>query len=167
MAHPPVIVVGVDRSPQSLAALRWAVEEARRWGAALRIVHAWLAASTDARPGLHEPDEERQRRAAHEHQATMDWAAELLDDAAANLSYTVEAIEGAPGPVLSDIATTADLLIVGTGEHVGLDRVVHGSVSHHCVGHASCPVVSVPSHVVRRVHARPREHARMPLGEFW
>jgi nucleotide-binding universal stress UspA family protein len=39
----------------------------------------------------------------------------------------------------------ADLLVVGTGDHVGLGRLLVGSVSHYCLSHAKCPVVAVPA----------------------
>ena len=35
--------------------------------------------------------------------------------------------------------------MVGTREHVGLGRLLTGSVSHYCLSHAGCPVVAVPS----------------------
>jgi hypothetical protein len=36
------------------------------------------------------------------------------------------------------------VLVVGTHEHLGLGRVLHGSVSHYVLSHAPCPVVAVP-----------------------
>jgi nucleotide-binding universal stress UspA family protein len=38
----------------------------------------------------------------------------------------------------------AALLVVGTQEHVGLARLVSGSVSRYCLSHAKCPTVIVP-----------------------
>jgi nucleotide-binding universal stress UspA family protein len=35
-------------------------------------------------------------------------------------------------------------LVVGTREHVGLERLVTGSVSHYRLSHAECPVAAVP-----------------------
>jgi hypothetical protein len=37
------------------------------------------------------------------------------------------------------------LLVVGTREHVGLARLVSGSVSRYCLSHAQCLVVIVPA----------------------
>lgn len=36
-----MVVVGIDGSPQSMAAADWAALEARRTGRPLRLVHAW------------------------------------------------------------------------------------------------------------------------------
>jgi len=142
--HGPVIVVGVDRSPHSAAALRWAAEEATRRNAGLRVVHAWqLAGGGDV-----------QTQSATEQQATVGWVSDLLEDLP--LPYSVEAVEGAPGPVLIDLSAAAELLVVGTGEHVGVDRLLHGSISHYCVTNAVCPVVSVPSHVTWQPHSAGR-----------
>jgi len=146
--YEPVIVVGVDRSRHSRAALRWAAEEAVRRQAGLRIVHAWQSGRADVRARLPESSSSRRLQAA-QRQATVDWVSEQLEGR--TVPYTVEAVDGAPGPVLVEMSAGADLLVVGTGEHVGLDRLLHGSVSHHCVSNAICPVVAVPSQTVERV----------------
>ena len=44
------------------------------------------------------------------------------------------------GPVLVAESVGEALLVVGTRELVGIGRLVSGSVSHHCVSHAQCPV---------------------------
>jgi hypothetical protein len=60
-------------------------------------------------------------------------------------TWTLEIVQGPPGPTLVQRACNADLLIVGTGEHAGVRRLVSGSVSHHCLSHAHGPVVAVPA----------------------
>jgi nucleotide-binding universal stress UspA family protein len=52
---------------------------------------------------------------------------------------------GDAGPVLVREAKDAQLLVVGTREHVGLGRLLVGSISHYCLTHATCPVVAVPA----------------------
>jgi hypothetical protein len=43
----------------------------------------------------------------------------------------------------------AAALVLGNRDHVGIDRLLVGSVSHYCLSHASCPVVAVPATPVR------------------
>ena len=50
---------------------------------------------------------------------------------------------GQPAPVLLDAANDADLLVVGSHGHGRFSGMLKGSVSTHCVEHASCPVVVV------------------------
>ena len=57
----------------------------------------------------------------------------------------IQFAQGEVGPVLVHQAEHAALLIVGTREHVGLGRLLAGSVSHFCLSHALCPVVAVPA----------------------
>lgn len=57
---------------------------------------------------------------------------------------TYEAREGHPAKVLLDAVAPADVLVVGSRGHGEFVGVVLGSVSHHVVTHAVCPVVVVP-----------------------
>jgi nucleotide-binding universal stress UspA family protein len=55
-----------------------------------------------------------------------------------------EAVQGHPAHVLLEAATPADLLVVGSRGHGQFAAALLGSISHHVVTHASCPVVVVP-----------------------
>jgi nucleotide-binding universal stress UspA family protein len=50
---------------------------------------------------------------------------------------------GPAAKTLLDVAQGADLLVVGTRGHTPLVGMLVGSVSEHCVGHATCPVVVI------------------------
>jgi nucleotide-binding universal stress UspA family protein len=67
----------------------------------------------------------------------------------------LDVVEGPAGPVLVERARRAALLVVGTREHVGLRRLVAGSVSHYCLSHAECPVVAVAEKIRVRVGVPP------------
>jgi nucleotide-binding universal stress UspA family protein len=49
-----------------------------------------------------------------------------------------------PGRLLVAKSRHAELLVIGTREHVGWGRILSGSVSRYCLSHAACPVVAVP-----------------------
>ena len=73
------------------------------------------------------------------------WVLDTLGGAAAEIRWTLDIVEGAPGPALVARAAGATLLVLGTREHTGLRRAVLGSVSHYCLSHAASPVVAVPA----------------------
>ena len=131
------IVVGVDGSPSSLRALRWAAGEARGTGAEIEIVVAWEEeigfGFTATTPDEFEP--EARRRA-------MGYAAEALGGAP-SVSVSIAVHRGRPAEVLVEASHGADLLVVGSPGHSALADLVLGSVSEHCVRHADCPVVVV------------------------
>ena len=52
-------------------------------------------------------------------------------------------LRGHPATMLLDQAKGADLLVVGSHGHGGFISALLGSVSQHCVHHATCPVVVV------------------------
>jgi nucleotide-binding universal stress UspA family protein len=60
-------------------------------------------------------------------------------------------VHGSPAKVLLQEAAAAELLVVGSSGHGGITGALLGSVTHHCVHNATCPVV-----VVRNPRARAR-----------
>jgi len=137
----PSIVVGFDGTPESVTALRWAVEEAGTRAVPLRIVHVWEQPATDGYVGM-APDVGAEEKA-------LSWAEarvyEALGASALPDGSVVVARPGAAGPALVNEARQHVLLVLGTGVHRGLRRLVEGSVSHYCVAHAPVPVVTVPT----------------------
>lgn len=126
------IVVGVDGSPGSAAALRWAAAEAGRRQAALRIVSAW-----------EDPDHDPGCLAAA---PAASVAAALVQDAldlVVCLDGRPESVgcvmpQGEPGKVLVEQAMDAEMLVLGADS--GAEP---GSISRHCLQHAECSVVFV------------------------
>jgi nucleotide-binding universal stress UspA family protein len=128
------VVVGVNGSAGSAAALQWAAAEAARRQVALRIVSAWQ----DDDPG--EPDS-----------ALLDHPAQI---AAARVHKALHGIlrpydrprriscatpQGVPGEVLVDEAEGACLLVLGaTGQ-------LPGPTSLYCLQRARGPLVFVPA----------------------
>jgi nucleotide-binding universal stress UspA family protein len=142
------VVVGVDQSVQSAAALKWAVNYARRTGTSLRVVsahphHAPPMPYTAGVAGI--PLVEQQAWVEESHAAIK----ALFDSIRPEPHWTLTQIDGSPGPELIAAARDASLLVVGTREHVGADRFLEGSVSHYCVRHAQVPVVVVPASEVQ------------------
>ncbi len=145
------IVVGVDGSEGGARALNWAVTEAARRGGAVQAVLAWQWADDEraVATGVHPADEEA--RAQH-----------LLDDAVAAARAThpevpvvvAEAVRGPSAEVLTNAASNADLLVLGSHGHGRIFHAVLGSVAEACIRAATCPVVVVPA-------ARPAPRARV------
>ena len=130
------IVVGIDSSSGADAALRWAVAEARRWGAALEVVLAWSyldQPSDEFRPDYGEDD----ARAALETAMDRVGGAEGVD-------VTLTCVNDLPARALLDAAGRADLIVVGSRGLGGFRGLLLGSVSQQCAHHAPCPVVIVP-----------------------
>jgi nucleotide-binding universal stress UspA family protein len=129
------IVVGVDGSPQSEDALRWAAAQASRAHAELRAVLAWelpLGYGLTVRP---ETDWAAHGAALLD--ATVRRALEERDAA----GVVQEVVEGSPAGELLRAAEDADLLVVGSRGRGGFAGMLLGSVSRHVAAHATCPVV--------------------------
>lgn len=138
------VIVGVDGSTESRAALRWAGAVSAADGMTLRLLTAWeYPASTGLPFGPTQPrpaDEmdaearDRAQRALHE---------ELGSEARAG----VEVGRGPAARVLIERAgrREAAMLVVGARGLGGFDGLLLGSVSQQCAEHAPCPVVIVRS----------------------
>ncbi len=137
------IVVGVDGSDSSKAALAWAVRQAALTGAVVDAVAAWQIPSSYG-------------------WVLADDGVDLEQLAASMLQTEIaEAAGQQPGVVirpvvvhdnaaraLLDTAKGAELLVVGSRGHAGFTEALLGSVGQYCVHHAECPVV-----IVRGPHA--------------
>ncbi|MBF6277232.1 MULTISPECIES: universal stress protein [Nocardia] len=136
------IVVGVDGSQASTAALRWAVNEARSHDAKVRVVTAWSLPYHQGEIGhlAGETMHELLVRDAERSLAAAVRAAEVDGDTVA-IEQVV--IRSEPARALLDAAADADLLVVGSRGRGGFSGLLLGSVSQKCAQHAPCPVVIV------------------------
>jgi nucleotide-binding universal stress UspA family protein len=146
-----IVLVGVDGSPESGAALRYAVAEANRRGARLRVVSTYFpeysahgrTQPVTASETAIEVDLEKETR-------------RMVEDALAGdaLQPPVEIVVAA-GPaagVLIDGSREVDVLVLGHRGRGGFASMLLGSVGLQCVLHARCPVIVVrPSEVSESV----------------
>jgi nucleotide-binding universal stress UspA family protein len=145
MTSQGTIVVGVDGSDCSRAALEFAFDEAVLRAATVRVVAAlpeadYWAASYGMSPSLLDEltaDLEKMAR------GMVDDMVRERDGAVADVPVEVRAIGGGPGRVLVDQSRDADMLVVGHRGRGGFRSAVLGSVGLQCVLHASVPVTVV------------------------
>ncbi len=168
----PWIMVGVDGSAASAAALRWALREATLRGAMVQVIHAWHPAARGRAPyapGPWAPGREADRHAAEALLAAAVRHAQHAAGLAADdrPALCLEAVEGLPAKVLLERAYGAELLVLGgltapPGDG-GHQPVCHVSpVALACLRAAPCPVVVVTSPVLASsvLPAQPRELSR-------
>lgn len=137
------IVVGVDGSRSSKAALAWAVRQAELTHATVEAVITWqypiaFAGAPFAPIGsLMETD----LAGGSEH--VLGTAISETVDASSPVKVSATVREGNAAQILLETAEDADLLVVGSRGHGGFTEALLGSVSQDCVHHATCPVVIV------------------------
>lgn len=130
----PVVFVGVDGSPSSKDALRWAVHYAELSGATVHALIAWQLPEIYAYMPRDFEGEARQ---------TLVNAIDDVLGAGAHNKLTLHVVEGHPAEELVKMCHDAQLLVVGSHGHGAFAGMLLGSVSLHCVQHACCPVVVV------------------------
>lgn len=132
-----VVVVGVDGSEQSLAALEWAITEARLRQGRIRVITAWYYPPLASEVGDGVIDESF-KQAAEQVQARA-----LSAVADAGVPATGQVVENSPATALLHAAGDADLLVVGSRGHGAFTGLRLGSVSSQVAHHAPCPVLIV------------------------
>jgi nucleotide-binding universal stress UspA family protein len=137
-----IVLVGVDGSPESGAALRYAVAEANRRGARLRVVSTYFpeysvhgrTQPVTASEGAIEVDLEKETR-------------RMVEDALAGDSpqppVEIVVAAGPAAGVLIDKSAEVDVLVLGHRGRGGFASMLLGSVGLQCVQHARCPVIVV------------------------
>lgn len=142
-----MILVGVDGSPASRKALRWALEQAARTGETVEATMAWLrepeyvaAVSMGVHPHGDRPEHRHPARELHA----------IVEEVRAEVTGAPEVAEvtvvGDAATALAAASRQADLLVVGSHGHGPLAEVFLGSVAADCVRHSSCPIVVIPAH---------------------
>jgi nucleotide-binding universal stress UspA family protein len=138
------IVVGVDGSDSSRAALAWAYDEATHHSASITVISTWHPPSMPMTPPYGSiPPEGYVSQPKRE---ALDLLEKLIADLEErNPPVDVRTVieEGNPAHVLIERSKDADLMVVGSRGHGGFAGMLLGSVSQHLVAHSDCPVVVV------------------------
>ncbi len=138
------IVCATDFSEPSLRAVDVAVAWARRLGLPLTLAHVFDPAPIGPSPALPFPAWPTEAAAKSIARAAERHLQQLAQDKLEGLEHVLEA---RPHPSASlgicDLASAADLLIVGTHGRTGVERLVIGSVAEQVIRHAPCAVLAV------------------------
>ncbi len=146
------VFAGVNGSPGSLQALRYAAGLARLHDSALIPVLAWIPPGGDLA--------DRRGPSLYLRQVWKDaawqrlWNAIELALGGISPGVPVEplVLRGDAGSVLVRVADSEDdLLVVGAGRRGALGRMTSCRVSRYCLAHATCPVVAVPPSALAQV----------------
>ncbi|MFJ2605556.1 universal stress protein [Streptomyces sp. NPDC087425] len=139
------VIAAVDGSDDSLRALDWAVDAARRRTAPLRVVHvrqyaAWNDTGVPLAPAP-DPDGD----------PVLDEVRRHLDGIAHLPETDYLALAGTPAALLPELGPTAQLLVLGSRGRGGFASLLLGSNGMAAARDADCPVVVVPP-AGREVH---------------
>jgi len=136
------VLVGVDGSPAAENALGVAFEHAASRGGDLLVARAfrppeppWL---DSVRSAYYDPVAVEGELLADLHHTVASWR-----DKYPKVRVECHVIVGRPGAVLVDRSRRAALVVVGSRGYGGFVGLLLGSVSHHLLHHAECPVLVV------------------------
>jgi len=140
------IVVGVDGSPSSMAAVEWAAQDAEMRNIPLKLVHVVSPVEGDEpRPEIATPSDLARWR--------QDWQRRIIEeahklavDATSQSRASQIAGEVLYGPIVAklvDLSKQADLVVVGCRGQGSVACALLGSVSSGVVHHAHCPAAVI------------------------
>jgi nucleotide-binding universal stress UspA family protein len=148
-ARRPRVVVGIDGSPGSRAALVQAYRAAARRAADLDVVAAytlqlyWFGGVPVDVPNVAAVREDMERRARAQLDEIRDEIAHSAVPGIRDVRAELSVSQGAPAHVLVEQARGADLLVVGSRGRGATRSALLGSVALHCATHAPCAVLVV------------------------
>jgi nucleotide-binding universal stress UspA family protein len=134
------IIVGVDGSPESRAALRWAVREAALHSGELDIVTVfdWRVVGGRIQVGGGYADAAREAA-----EATVEAAAAEAQELDSNVPVTTRVLVGGAAPTLIELGSDSSMIAVGSRGRGGFNGLLLGSVSQQVATHAPGPVAIV------------------------
>lgn len=142
MTKEDIVVVAVDGSPASEAAVRWAANTAHKRDIPLRLAASYTMPQFLYAEGMVPPQElfdDLQRETVD----TVDAARDIALEVAPELRIGHAVAEGSPIDMLLEMSKEATMIVMGSRGLGGLSGMVLGSVSGAVVSHAHCPVVVV------------------------
>lgn len=148
------ILVGVDGSPSSEAALMWAIDEAVRRGKPLHLLHARDEEDWWIRSGAYPPPELADRA-----DPVLSSAVLLAEERRQGVKVSSGSTETSAAAALVSLSGEVDLVVVGSRGRGNLRGALLGSVSRQVAAHARCPVVAVHDETYR-LH----EHGAVVVG---
>jgi nucleotide-binding universal stress UspA family protein len=138
------ILVPVDFSETSAAALEYAVDLAARAGASVDVLHIWDLPNYPAMGEFVDEDGERESFVQHVHDLAMNRLNELISEHRRDGVDVVGVLEsGEPIKVIPRIASQFDLVVMGAHDDDGAKGLFFGNVADRVAGEVHCPVVTV------------------------
>jgi nucleotide-binding universal stress UspA family protein len=130
------IVVGVDGSPHSSAALRWSLDQALGRAGEVCAVHAWQVPFVSIPGAFNRAELEEGYR---------EFLIKTVSDIEPSPKVPLNSVlsEGDPAAALVTAAKDADVLVLGIRGRSPVAGLMLGSVSQACAAMAACPVVLV------------------------
>lgn len=139
------VVVGIDGSPHAGDAVAFAADTASRAGVPLVVLTAWHLPRHGPLSvvwSVTGKDENRSQAEALAREP-VDAIVERLRRTHPQVSVVGRVVEGDAGAVLAQASRRAGLVVVGSRGRGGFRGLLLGSVSHHVVHDATCPVAVV------------------------
>src|ERR1700757_317731 len=150
------IVVGVDGSPPSSAAVCWAARDAAIRNVPLTLVHAYNTyvptfpqIPLPAGVALWQEEDGRQ---------VLEQAVKIAKEAVKadhGIEIKSELRCSPPVPTMVDLSEEAEMVVVGSNGRGAVGRVLLGSVSSGVVRHAKCPVAVIRDEDLLMPHPQP------------
>ena len=159
------MLVPVDYSPPSTAAIRYAVDLAHAFGGTVHVLHAWEVPAY-LRPDLTIWSGEMSSTLAEQVRLGAENAMREFSKTnglGGDEAVTYEVVQGDPYNAILAVAKDGafDLIVMGTHGRTGISHVLLGSVAEKVVRHANCPVLTIRASA-EASRARP---ANVPSGE--